>query len=893
MIGAGSAVGVRAAVLTDLAHRLREVDADGPGLALLVGRAGMGRTFIARALAVAHPGLVLWATAAEWESNRPFGVLDQLVPGIGDSADPIAAGTALIRHVAGADDRVLAVVDDAHWADSRSLQVLSTVVRHHPEARLLVLLTAVSGDPRVTVSNTELVHHVSTIRLELPPLTAAEVGQLAAERDIVLHPSMAEQLCRHTGGVPRNVDQLLDELPEELWSRFDPDLPAPTTVAGRVREALAACAPATRRLVEAVCVLGPDTAVRDAVLLAEIDEGLVAALDEAAAADLIALGPRGLSVTGPVDPMVRSAVLATMGPAAVAAARRRAAELIDDPVRRLSLLVAAAPVPDAALADRLDVMATERAAQGAWAAAATLLHDASRLTEDRLQRERRLTRAVDALIGSGDVFAAAALIPEVESLRETPLRNAVLGYLAIVRGRPTEAENRLARAWDLVNVEREPDIAALICQRYVLHTLCRCRPHDVVRWADRGIGLAGPDTPAAVEASAIRGLGMAYGRMDEARRSYAELTQRVRHGAQVQRIVMGRGWLDLIADEIDEARADLESSVSTTVLGGSARISLWASAWLARLQFLTGDWDDALRTVREATSLLDRTGIILTGPLLQWTAVAVHALRGEWDLAEVALRRTDAGPQDYEIMRLPSCLARAQWAEARADAAGVLRALQPLTQAWARGGADDPGQWPWADMYAHALVAQGRYDEADIFLERHERLAADFGRTAASARLGAARGHLLGAKGELEPARTRFQDALRRLEAMPLRYDRARVGFVYGQILRRAGKRREADVEISVARDIFVALGAETYVTRCDRELKAGGVRVQRADRGIGELTPQEDAVAQLVAQGLSNREVASELFISTKTVQYHLTRVYAKLGIRSRAELAAKRRMN
>jgi DNA-binding CsgD family transcriptional regulator len=96
---------------------------------------------------------------------------------------------------------------------------------------------------------------------------------------------------------------------------------------------------------------------------------------------------------------------------------------------------------------------------------------------------------------------------------------------------------------------------------------------------------------------------------------------------------------------------------------------------------------------------------------------------------------------------------------------------------------------------------------------------------------------------------------------------------------------------IGVARELYLSLGATTYVTRCDRELKAGGLRQVRATRADVDLTPQEESVSSLVSQGLSNREVAAELYISPKTVQFHLTRVYAKLGVRSRSELAALRR--
>ncbi|MGQ4601159.1 LuxR C-terminal-related transcriptional regulator [Nocardia sp. R6R-6] len=858
--------------------------------ALVGGKAGVGKTTLLEELAARHDGPVLRAVAAPWELCRRYGVLDQLVAGLDTSGDPVEVAQRLSRYFDEFGGTALVIVDDAQWTDPESLQALASAVRHRAGRGFLIVATIVFGNPAVPAANLELLQHISTVVISLEPFTAAEVGEVAAAYGIGLHPAMAELLQTHTQGIARHVVQMLMEVPRSTWERFDPELPAPAAVAARVTEALTCCAAQARIFVEAVAVLGPGTAVHDAARLAGIDGDLLAVVDEAVEAGLVVLGPRGLTEVGPPDPMVRAAVLAFMGPAAASVLRRKAAELVDDPLLQVRLLVAAAPVPDPALAHRLDTLAAERAAEGAWGAAAGLLWDSGRLTEDRLLRESRLTRAVDALIGAGDVLGAAALVPEVESLRETPLRNAVLGYLAIVRGRPAEAENRLGRAWDLVNSRREPDVAALICQRYVLHALCRCRPEDLVRWADRAIRLVDADSPAAVEASAIRGIGLAYRDIEAAQRAYRELGDHARRGAQVQRVAIGRGWVNLLADAVDDARVDFKTAVPTTFLGGSTRISLWARAWLARVRFLTGDWEDALRTAREATELVDRTGMVLFDPLVQWTAVAVHTLRGEWEQADAALRRADAGLQDYEIMRVPACLARAQLAEARADAAGVLRALRPLTEPWARGNVDDPGQWPWADVYAYALIAEGRYEDADAFLVIHERRAAELGRISAQARLGGARGYLLGARGDLDGARTAFETALQQLDGLPLRYDRARVTFSYGQILRRAGKRRDADAEFTTARDIFAALGAQTYVIRCDREHKAGGVRVHRAERAVDELTPQEKTVAELVARGMSNREVAAELFVSTKTVQYHLTRIYSKLGIRSRGELAALR---
>ena len=124
-----------------------------------------------------------------------------------------------------------------------------------------------------------------------------------------------------------------------------------------------------------------------------------------------------------------------------------------------------------------------------------------------------------------------------------------------------------------------------------------------------------------------------------------------------------------------------------------------------------------------------------------------------------------------------------------------------------------------------------------------------------------------------------------------MRWDRARAHYAYGQSLRRLAQRRDADTILSTARELFLALGANSYVARCDRELRAGGVHQSRAERGSQALTAQESAVADLVARGMSNKDAAAELHVSPKTVQYHLTRIFTKLGVRSRAELAGLHR--
>ena len=121
-------------------------------------------------------------------------------------------------------------------------------------------------------------------------------------------------------------------------------------------------------------------------------------------------------------------------------------------------------------------------------------------------------------------------------------------------------------------------------------------------------------------------------------------------------------------------------------------------------------------------------------------------------------------------------------------------------------------------------------------------------------------------------------------------FQRALIELAYGQALRRSGQRRRAAAHLRSARDRLAVLEAVPYLDRCERELRGCGlVPGKRSDFDPARLTAQERAVARLVAAGMSNRQVASELFVSVKTVQFHVTHIYAKLGIGSRAELAAQ----
>jgi DNA-binding CsgD family transcriptional regulator len=478
----------------------------------------------------------------------------------------------------------------------------------------------------------------------------------------------------------------------------------------------------------------------------------------------------------------------------------------------------------------------------------------------------------------------------VEALPGSPRRDAVLAYIAIQRGRRVEAAAYLDTAWRHRGADR--NAAAVVCQRHVLHALADWDGDELVRWAGRAVEHAEPGAPAAVESRAVVGLGhAARGQVGEAFTAYRQAVAETPAGPQHQRARMGLGWLLLAQDQPEAARRELEFAVPTVRQTGSNRISLWALVWLARTRFALGDWAGAVDAVGQAEVLLAATGLDLLRPLVHWTGAQVHALRGEQEAAERHLRLGGAAEHDYAVMTAPALLARASAAEAASDYTAVVRHLTPLVTRTPRAGLDEPGFWPWHDVYANALVVTGRLGEADAFLVPHEATAHRRGHASATGRLGYVRGRLLAARGDLPGAERAFEAARARLAPLPLPYERARGDFAHGITLRRAGRRRDAAALLTSARQAFAALGAEVYVQRCDRELKTGRptARGASAAPGADVLTEQEQTVATLVAAGLSNKEVATSMLLSVKTVQFHLTRVYAKLGVRSRSELAAR----
>jgi len=900
----------RTGELAVLRRLLSEARSGQPRTVLLTGHAGIGKTsLVEQFLAELDDTTLLRASGEQWEALVAYGVADQLLRTAGVRADvlpasdarapgqqPVDVGALLLTSVEDLERHGLVVllIDDVQWADVDSLRALLFTLRRLVGARVLTLLVARAEDaPGLPEGLRRLTDGTTGRLISLDALDGRSVQRLAGMLGVApFSLRTAQRVCEHTSGNPLYVRALLTEFPADRWRTWEPALPAPAAFADRIVSSLANCGSAARTLVEACSVLGVRCALPTAAALAQLDDPM-AALEEAVAVGLLhAVDKVDIrDVTFP-HPLVQAAVYENVAPTRRARLHRAAAELLDDDGAALRHRVAAAFGPDPELAERLDAFARQRIGWGAWASAASALMEASRFSRDREQREQRLLRAIDAIVSAGDLPQASVFARDVDSFAPGPLRDAASGYLAVLRGRVGEAEDLLTAGWKRPETAADPHLAALLALRWTLHSVSRLRGDDAVEWSQRAMALAPQEEAVRLEAEALRGLGMGLaGRVPDGLAAYDSVLATVTGdiGSIVGRLSMAKSWLRIVVDDLDGVPDILAEVAPAQLRSGSIRIAVWSYAWLARAHFLRGDWDPALNAAERAVALLDETGHDWLRPLVRWAATAVSVARGDWSTAEQHAARAATEPADCELMVVTGALATAELASVRGDPGAVLTALAPVQNIPPpRQGIDEPGFWPWPHLYADALISDGRLAEAADFLPAHEQLAAQRGRRSSIARLARARGRFEAACGRPDEATTSFEHSLDQLDGLALPYERALTELAYGQMLRRRGKRRAAMSRLTAARERFSALQAHPFIERCDVELAGSGLTPsKRSDLDPARLTRQELAVATRVSTGMSNREIATDMTISVKTVQFHVSNIYSKVGVRSRLQLA------
>ena len=894
--GDGAAFLGRTGELAELRRRYDEAAAGRPRLVVVEGPAGIGKTALVRRFVTdTARGCVLAAAGEENETALPYGVLTQLL-GRPVHADPLTAGAALLEPLGELqrDDPVVLVVDDAHWADAPSLYALTFALRRLGADRVLCLITVRDiDDPRLPEGLRRVLTDDTAVRLRLGGLGVPDVVGLSA-RFLAepLPPAAALRLHDHTHGNPLYCRALLEEVPVTTLRSAETALPAPQSYTRLVQDRLARCGPLAHDLVQAAAVLGTHCTLSHAARLAEVADP-PAALGEALAHGLLQELPYdGATGIAFPHPLVRAAVYHRLGPVRRTALHTRAAEAEDDEFARLHHRVLAAHGPDDRLAAELAGCARRRGAVGRWVEAAPLLRYAARLAARPPDRGRLAGEAVEAYLFGGreeEALGVAGALPEDT---DEALRCCARGHLALVAGRITQARTLLDEAWRLRTPGADPGLEARIAEQYVMVHMMSGRASLVCQWAERARHADGRarsgGTLRFVHLAALGHLG-AY---DEGFRLAAGLPAAPLVGAQDIELLMGRGALYLYTDRTAQARHDLERAVELA-RNGPVPLRVIALAVLAKAEFLHGAWDLATPHWEAASSVAADLGQRWIAPVVHAEAALPLAARGDYEGAARHLRIAHGNPvvRESAMVEIFVTYGLAFLAFVRGDPTAAVDRLRPLLVHDDLDFTAEPAGIPWRDLLADALVASGRPAEAEEVLTALEWRAVHRSRTSTLAAVCRIRGNLYAARREPKRARDAFAEALDRAARIDLPFERARIELDFGAVLRRTGRRAPALEHLRAARTGFAELDAVPFLQQCDRELAACGAAPDGtpAPWARQRLTPQEHAVSQLAATGLTNRQIARELVLSDKTVEYHLSHAYAKLGIRSRVELAAR----
>jgi DNA-binding CsgD family transcriptional regulator/tetratricopeptide (TPR) repeat protein len=832
-----------------------------PRVLLLEGPAGIGKTTLVERFLAQAGSAALRATADEDETEVSLGIIDQLLRQTGAELggdDHVTAGAQLLDAFA---EREIVVVDDAQWADAASLRALRFAFRRLADDPLLLVLVVRKGEAAGLPDGLRKpARHVLVHGLEV-----ADVQRLADRAGVPISARAARRLRDHSGGSPLHAHALLAEVPPAMWEDLEATLPAPRSYAELVLARVHALDAPSARLLEAAAVLGLRVRLSRAARIGEVAEPFEA-VDAPVAERLVEL------LDGPeirfTHPLIRAAIYQGLGPARRARLHAAAAADAGDEVTALRHRTAASAGDDETLATELEAFAARRAAGQEWARATWALEAAARLSIGRDTREARMLGALEAAMYGGDGPRARALAAQTDGFAETPRLDSALAYVALGAGRGDEADRRLRRAWAACSPESDRRAAARIAERMAFLGVLRLHAGAAIEWACKALELLDEDDPARRPSMSWLTFGLYW----SGERARARAV-----GAQP-------GNLFVADDDPAAARPLLAEAVARA---GSLVVAARALATASRAASATGEWDDATVLAARSLVMAEESDEVAALAPAYWAAVSLGAARGDFEACE----RLEAPAAVFAAHMIEVQIARAELAAARGRHEHVLEALAPLVDMPVRDGVDDPGSWPWAHLHADALLSLGRVDEAERALIAYEQIAEQRGARAMQARLARVRGALHLAREEHDLAAAAFATAL---DVLPpgLPYERALIEFVHGRFLRRIGQRRQAAATLTAASETLAALGAQPALARCLRELDACGLAPVKRGAGVdrARLTAQERTVARLAATGLGNSAIATELLVSVKTVERHLTHVYRKLGIGSRAELTRMR---
>jgi DNA-binding CsgD family transcriptional regulator len=886
-VGSGFSAGFvgREAQLASVATAAQAAAGGRPGVIWLEGVAGAGKTTLVRQVLADLPAefVVERVQCDELAKDIGYQLANEL--GVTSSDSPFAVAQQLLDTWSQLQELgpVVVVIEDVHWADAPSSLALSSAVRRLDQDRVLFLLTS-RPDPGVEWERLRGDDERCTV-VAVGAFDADEVARLAATQGIALTAREATRLWAHTGGHPIWVRTLLAELtPAELKAK-DGDLPAPRSMASAVTARLGALGSDARELVAALAVLNQRSPLPVVGRVAGIAAPLEA-LESLLATGFVRWDP---SQPGPpvefAHPLYRLAVYEDLAPTRRRDLHRSAARVLT-PGTVLAHRVAAADGADDGLADELEAVAVSARAEGATGQAARSLLWASSLTEGARQAERRLLEAALAFLDSGQTASAAGLRDQIQACTPSALRALVLGLVDWELGAAAAATRWLDEAVSLAAADDDPAAARAWAQLAEVHVLAG-RAREAVAAAEKALELAGGDSTAEHIAWIHLATGEAMLRGGPA--GLQRLSGRLpRDPAKVppgdKDLLVTRANIAYYSALGAPARADIDA-VLEMAQRGQVPVQLARCHYLmAGILTATGEWDDAERHARTALSIATDDELVWMQSQCHGALATLLAYRGEFEDAEQQLERAREmarGADNVEAAAFAQ-IAAAAVARAKNDPAGVIAALSGIASVVPMLSA----LYFWPPLIG-ALIDVGHLEEAREQLDAFVAAARERGIDIAGTPLGL-EARLAAARHEPDAATELFERALNQEGTYESFLDRALLRHAYANVLLAKGNRRSATSHFRAARDMLAAVAAAPFLSRIDADL--GDARLLPTERTgklpAFELTDRERDVALLVARGLSNPEVAAQLYVSRKAVEYHLSNIYAKVGINSRREL-------
>ncbi|HST42792.1 MAG TPA: AAA family ATPase [Conexibacter sp.] len=948
---AGRLVG-RAAELERLRALIDRARGGRGGSLVVEGPPGVGKSALLRALE-GPDLLVLSTTGVESEVGLPFAGLAELLAPVlahGDGlpdAQRAALRAALALDAPAGAERVLVLqalvalleaaasgrallllVDDVQWLDPSSQEAIAFLARRAERLPLaLVAVRSLRGEPHAPWPEVP--------RLRLPDL--ARDDALALARAGGLAPAVAEALVDAVGGNPLalveapaelsaaqrdGVAALPDALPtgERLRRAYASRVAAlPQATGAALLLAAASFDGDTATMVRALAAGGPeaspgaadaergatgakrgaDDAERGAPGAkrgtddAERNSPDAAALFEPAErAGLIALEATRVRFT---HPLVRTAVFDAAGPGRRRAAHRALAAA-SAPDARAWHLAAAATAPDEQLAAALETLGHEARERGATATAIAVFERAAQLSPEPAQAAARTIAAAGTATVASQPARARALIEALLPTLDDPLTRAdaqfVRGAAMLQSGHPQDAYTLLEDEAARIAV-RDPTRAALLLTQASVAVMASGPVQRLAELAAQAQTLA-PEwvahAPAVLRAEALSGLG-------DHRRAKALLTEHARALHDADPVGPGHEVVSIAAlsmiwmEQYDDAQRLLLRLVETARAKGAVSALALPLAVLATVHIRRAEFDVAAELAGEAAALSD-AGLEGWIRALALTAAAfVDAHRGD---AEPCRARSAT------VLELSAGLGMTSTAATGEQALGMLAlglgetetAIAHLERARAhteRFGSRDPSFLYTSGDLVDAYVRTGRDDDARLIAAELAAGAELTGGAWAAAAAARSRGLLDGD----ERIDGHLAVALAAHARIDSPFELARTRLCFGERLRRARRRADARALLESAHASFTAFGTTGWAQRAAAELAATGLQrdgdAAAEPTGADELTAREQAVCELVAGGATNREAATALFLSPRTVEHHLRQAYRKLGVRSRTELAVR----